>query len=101
MIIGVDYHPSFQTIAFLMEETGECGELSNAAAACRLNSIRQYVHFSQCLELNCLGSNMAGFQLRIRLNFGILLAEHILPCHKELDTRSHPANRKLAVIGKT
>ena len=21
-----DYHPSFQTIAFLMEETGECGE---------------------------------------------------------------------------
>ena len=26
MIIGVDYHPSFQTIAFLMEETGECGE---------------------------------------------------------------------------
>jgi transposase len=27
MIIGVDYHPSFQTIAFLMEETGECGEL--------------------------------------------------------------------------
>jgi transposase len=26
MIIGVDYHPSFQTIAFLMEETGECDE---------------------------------------------------------------------------
>ena len=26
MIIGVDYHPSRQTIAFLMEETGECGE---------------------------------------------------------------------------
>jgi hypothetical protein len=26
MVIGVDYHPSFQTIAFLMEETGECGE---------------------------------------------------------------------------
>ena len=26
LIIGVDYHPSFQTIAFLMEETGECGE---------------------------------------------------------------------------
>ena len=26
MIIGVDYHPSFQTIAFLMDETGECGE---------------------------------------------------------------------------
>src|SRR6266852_4872173 len=23
MIIGIDYHPSFQTIAFLMEETGE------------------------------------------------------------------------------
>jgi transposase len=26
MIMGVDYHPSFQQIAFLVEETGECGE---------------------------------------------------------------------------
>jgi transposase len=26
MIIGVDYHPSFQTIAIFMEETGECDE---------------------------------------------------------------------------
>jgi transposase len=26
VIIGVDYHPSFQQIAFLVEETGECGE---------------------------------------------------------------------------
>jgi hypothetical protein len=26
MIIGVDYHPSFQQISFLMEETGECGD---------------------------------------------------------------------------
>ena len=26
MIIGVDYHASFQAIAFFMEETGECGE---------------------------------------------------------------------------
>jgi transposase len=26
MIIGVDYHPSFQQIAFLKKETGECGE---------------------------------------------------------------------------
>src|SRR5499425_493645 len=26
IIIGVDYHPSFQQIAFLIEETGECGE---------------------------------------------------------------------------
>jgi hypothetical protein len=26
MIMGVDYHPSFQTMAFLVEETGECGE---------------------------------------------------------------------------
>ncbi|HEY6384262.1 MAG TPA: hypothetical protein VIX91_01115 [Candidatus Acidoferrum sp.] len=25
-IIGVDYHPSFQAIAFFVEETGECGE---------------------------------------------------------------------------
>src|ERR1700694_3200101 len=26
MIIGVDYHPSFQQMAFLAQETGECGE---------------------------------------------------------------------------
>ena len=25
-LIGVDYHPSFQTIAFFVEDTGECGE---------------------------------------------------------------------------
>jgi hypothetical protein len=27
MLISVDYHPSFQQIAFFVEETGECGEL--------------------------------------------------------------------------
>src|ERR1700752_4382747 len=27
MLIGVDYHPSFQTIAFFVEEPGECGEM--------------------------------------------------------------------------
>lgn len=26
LIIGLDYHPSFQQIAFVDEETGECGE---------------------------------------------------------------------------
>src|SRR5277367_6958878 len=26
LIIGVDYHPSFQQIAFLDQETGECGD---------------------------------------------------------------------------
>jgi hypothetical protein len=26
LIIGTDYHPSFQQIAFFSEETGECGE---------------------------------------------------------------------------
>src|ERR1700738_5185415 len=26
MIIGVDYHPSFQQIAFMEQKTGECGE---------------------------------------------------------------------------
>jgi transposase len=25
-IVGVDYHPSFQHIAFLDQETGECGD---------------------------------------------------------------------------
>jgi len=32
MIIGVDYHPSFQTIAFLTEEIGECGGRCNTQA---------------------------------------------------------------------
>jgi transposase len=26
LIVGIDYHPSFQQIAFLDQETGECGE---------------------------------------------------------------------------
>jgi hypothetical protein len=26
IIIGTDYHPSFQQIAFMDQETGECGE---------------------------------------------------------------------------
>jgi hypothetical protein len=26
LLIGLDYHPSFQQIAFFIEETGECGE---------------------------------------------------------------------------
>jgi len=26
LIMGVDYHPSFQQVAFLDQETGECGE---------------------------------------------------------------------------
>ena len=26
IIIGVDYHPGFQQIAFVDTETGECGE---------------------------------------------------------------------------
>jgi hypothetical protein len=27
LLIGVDYHPSFQQVAFLDQETGEYGEL--------------------------------------------------------------------------
>ncbi|MGA7222045.1 MAG: hypothetical protein WBX16_04245 [Candidatus Acidiferrales bacterium] len=26
IIIGVDYHPSFQQISFMDQETGECGD---------------------------------------------------------------------------
>ena len=29
MLLGVDYHPSLQQIAFFVEETGECGELQS------------------------------------------------------------------------
>jgi len=50
-----------------------------------------------CSLLPMLGVELSGVeygrvQLRIRLNFGIFLAEHILPGHKELDARSYPAN---------
>jgi hypothetical protein len=27
LLIGLDYHPSFQQLAFLNQDTGECGEL--------------------------------------------------------------------------
>jgi hypothetical protein len=30
MIIGVDYHPSFQEIAFMDQKTSECGERRNS-----------------------------------------------------------------------
>jgi hypothetical protein len=40
MIIGVDYHPSSQSIAFLIEETGECGEQElNHSSGKQRNSI--------------------------------------------------------------
>jgi hypothetical protein len=39
MIIGVDYHPSFQTIAFLIEETAECGEQELSRRTARPASI--------------------------------------------------------------
>jgi len=45
MIIGVDYHPSFQTIAFLVEETGECGEQElNHGDAARVNEFETSGH---------------------------------------------------------
>jgi hypothetical protein len=42
LIIGVDYHPSFQTIAFLMEETGDCGEreLNSTKSRCARINVR-------------------------------------------------------------
>ena len=39
MIIGVDYHPSFQAVAFLMEETGECGEQERTVMGKQRDSI--------------------------------------------------------------
>jgi transposase len=55
LIIGADYHPSFQQIAFLDQGTGECGErrlnhsdgeaeklyreLSSEASACAWGSV--------------------------------------------------------------
>ena len=41
LLIGVDYHPSFQTIAFFVEETGEYGEqeLNHSEGQAEKNSI--------------------------------------------------------------
>jgi hypothetical protein len=35
MMIGVDYRPSFQTIAFFIAETGECGDATETALSVR------------------------------------------------------------------
>ena len=46
LIIGTDYHPSFQQIAFFSEESGKCGERRIFAAAplqsriCEKNPVR-------------------------------------------------------------
>jgi hypothetical protein len=43
ILIGVDYHPGFQTIAFFVEETGECGEQElNHSDGSRENELDQY-----------------------------------------------------------
>jgi hypothetical protein len=48
-IIGVDYHPSFQQIAFLDQETGECGErrLDHSDGERRKNSFQCMEKFAQ------------------------------------------------------
>jgi hypothetical protein len=53
MIIGVDYHPSFQQIAFFVEETGECGE-------------QELNHSDGCLAPNFLDSELSVFMQRLR-----------------------------------
>jgi len=55
MIIGVDYHPSFQTIAFFVEETGECGEQelnhSDGTAERFYRDLQQHgIHVRVCME---------------------------------------------------
>jgi hypothetical protein len=45
LIIGVDYHPSFQQISFLDQETGECGDRQAGKSSAGL-AVRQtkWVH---------------------------------------------------------
>ncbi len=66
MIIGVDYHPSFQTIAFLMEETGECGEqeLNHSDGQAELALPK-----SKAVPTRILASNGAACCARENLNF--------------------------------
>ena len=57
MIIGVDYHPSFQTIAFLMEETDE-----SACAwdwRCNPDWRRRYIHLTMRRHKNIAKAAMA------------------------------------------
>jgi hypothetical protein len=59
MIIGVDYHPSFQQVAFLMEETGEYGE-------------RQLNHGDGEAERFYRDLHERGSQVRVGLGYWIL-----------------------------
>ena len=77
MIIGVDYHPSFQTIAFLMEETGECGEqeLSHGDG--------QAEKFYRELQQRGLRVRVGGYRL-----FTLVRATAGRTGHRDLDGRS-------------
>lgn len=55
LIIGVDYHPSFQQIAFADTVTGECGE-------------RRLTHSNGDAERFYLERKMAGTQVRAGTN---------------------------------
>jgi hypothetical protein len=82
MIIGVDYHPSFQAMAFLMEETGECGEqeLHHSDGS---GSLHAYPHADSSLlqlsiEFLCLSDK------RSNRPCGFLVSDYACPTHQDL-----------------
>ena len=55
MIIGCDYHPGFQQIAFVDTETGECGER-------RLTHREEAEQFYGMLKERCQGWDYGQFE---------------------------------------
>ena len=60
MIIGCDFHPRFQQISFLLEETGECGQrrLMHTAEAVEYYRSLRGTRVRVCIEAP---GAMAGF----------------------------------------
>jgi len=94
---GVDYQPSFQTIAFLMEETGECGEQE------RKNSDGQAEKFYRDLKQRGIsvqvGMKATGYsrtferllaELGFELWIGLLLFDPLGLDHRRMPTARTP-----------
>jgi len=77
MIIGVDYCPSFQAIAFFVEETGECGERElNHSDGQAAKFYRDLKHRGICvrveIEMRTIKTELAG--RRAQLPIGVARA---------------------------
>jgi hypothetical protein len=66
LIIGVDYHPSFQQIAFVDQETGECGERRLNHGDGEAEKVEVWIEEIVCGETGLLeGSDHSWRNLRI------------------------------------